>query len=141
MKINYWAVSTVFVLLTSTLFHTACDPAGACEADDDCFSGEFCYQGTCTPTSEGNDTGDPDTSDATTDADEDAENRDTTREDTRHDDTDASDAAGPPLAVIELTAGALHTCALLESSEIMCWGDNGNGSLGTGNDTAGIETS
>ncbi|MGM0558740.1 MAG: RCC1 domain-containing protein, partial [Myxococcota bacterium] len=33
------------------------------------------------------------------------------------------------------------TCALLESSEIMCWGDNGNGSLGTGNDTAGIETS
>ncbi|MCP5468386.1 MAG: DUF4215 domain-containing protein [Deltaproteobacteria bacterium] len=35
--------------------------------------------------------------------------------------------------VIQLTAGIFHTCALLETGEVYCWGDNTGGQLGYGN--------
>jgi alpha-tubulin suppressor-like RCC1 family protein len=33
---------------------------------------------------------------------------------------------------VQLTAGSEHTCALLESETVECWGDNQNDQLGTG---------
>jgi len=35
--------------------------------------------------------------------------------------------------VIQLVAGALHTCALLENGGVRCWGDGTSGQLGYGN--------
>src|SRR5207249_6936380 len=39
------------------------------------------------------------------------------------------DVGGP---VVQLTAGGLHTCALLEGGKIRCWGNNQYGQLGYG---------
>src|SRR5690606_34498692 len=36
-------------------------------------------------------------------------------------------------AVIQLVAGWLHTCALLETGRVRCWGEGSGGSLGYGN--------
>jgi hypothetical protein len=35
--------------------------------------------------------------------------------------------------VVQLAAGHLHTCALLSSGAVRCWGDPNNGALGYGN--------
>ncbi len=35
--------------------------------------------------------------------------------------------------VTQLTAGATHTCALLDNGKVRCWGGNDNGELGYGN--------
>lgn len=44
-------------------------------------------------------------------------------------------AALPPGArVKQLALGNYHTCALLESGRVACWGDNGMGQLGNGSD-------
>ncbi len=40
------------------------------------------------------------------------------------------DLGGP---VVQLTAGLSHTCALLESGDVRCWGVGSNGRLGYGN--------
>jgi alpha-tubulin suppressor-like RCC1 family protein len=32
---------------------------------------------------------------------------------------------------IDVVAGTFHTCALAEGSSMWCWGDNGEGQLGT----------
>lgn len=39
----------------------------------------------------------------------------------------------PPLTVRGLTAGATHSCALLDNGGIKCWGDGSSGRLGQGN--------
>ncbi|PRQ05521.1 RCC1 domain-containing protein [Enhygromyxa salina] len=35
----------------------------------------------------------------------------------------------------QFSAGGAHTCARLDSGDVRCWGDNGNGQLGIGNTT------
>ncbi|MGZ6309878.1 MAG: RCC1 domain-containing protein [Bdellovibrionota bacterium] len=43
-------------------------------------------------------------------------------------------AAGPNLSsVISVSAGAAHTCALLSTGTVMCWGDDTSGDLGDNN--------
>jgi alpha-tubulin suppressor-like RCC1 family protein len=50
-------------------------------------------------------------------------------------DVSVVDVGGP---VLDITAGARHSCALLESDEVVCWGFGGDGRLGYGNtDTIG----
>jgi len=45
------------------------------------------------------------------------------------------DVTGLPGPVVALSAGNLHTCAVLGSGAAMCWGLNGNGRLGDGTTT------
>src|SRR5204863_9618311 len=38
-------------------------------------------------------------------------------------------------AVSDLAAGGYHTCALMPDTTVRCWGRNGRGQVGNGNDT------
>jgi alpha-tubulin suppressor-like RCC1 family protein len=46
------------------------------------------------------------------------------------------DVIGLSSGVSALVAGYSHTCALLETGKVKCWGGNGNGQLGTDNNTS-----
>ncbi|MDQ6803548.1 MAG: hypothetical protein M3065_00980, partial [Actinomycetota bacterium] len=43
---------------------------------------------------------------------------------------------GPGRKAVAVTAGAVHTCVLLEDGNVLCWGEGGNGRLGYGNQTS-----
>jgi alpha-tubulin suppressor-like RCC1 family protein len=43
----------------------------------------------------------------------------------------ASQVAGLTTGVIAIAAGATHTCAIVAAGAVKCWGENGNGQLGT----------
>ena len=50
-------------------------------------------------------------------------------------------ALGSNVKATAISAGDIHTCALLDSKEVKCWGEGGVGRLGQGNtDTLGDET-
>jgi hypothetical protein len=51
------------------------------------------------------------------------------------------DQFGNRLYVTELALGALHTCALFNTNEVKCWGDNSYGQLGRGDSFSNIGTS
>ena len=57
-------------------------------------------------------------------------------EDERHRPTVVKNPAGtgPLTGVTQITAGADTTCAVLETGQARCWGDGGDGELGTGTD-------
>jgi len=42
---------------------------------------------------------------------------------------------GTDRTVVQVACGGVHTCALLDNGSVKCWGQNGNGQLGTGNTT------
>jgi alpha-tubulin suppressor-like RCC1 family protein len=42
---------------------------------------------------------------------------------------------GSLTGVVQLVAGASHTCALLDTGEVSCWGDNDRGQVGDGTTT------
>jgi hypothetical protein len=46
------------------------------------------------------------------------------------------DVVGLPSRPVGLAAGASHTCAVMESGALMCWGDNSRGQLGDGTTTS-----
>ncbi|OUZ09116.1 hypothetical protein BHE97_11475 [Aeromicrobium sp. PE09-221] len=46
--------------------------------------------------------------------------------------------AGLDEPVIAITAGVTHTCALTDTGDVYCWGDNGYGRLGDGTDDASL---
>lgn len=41
-------------------------------------------------------------------------------------------ASGPLLNVAQIRTGSTHTCAVLTSGQLRCWGNNDNGELGDG---------
>ncbi|WP_413288347.1 RCC1 domain-containing protein [Bdellovibrio sp. HCB337] len=45
---------------------------------------------------------------------------------------------GTGRTAVQIAAGALHTCALLDNSTVKCWGDGGYGLLGQGNGTVDL---
>lgn len=46
--------------------------------------------------------------------------------------SDAGFDAGPPPSIVQIGAGTLHTCALLDTGTVYCWGSDYRGMLGDG---------
>ncbi len=125
---SFGTLACLYVLVGLGLL-AGCDDPEACEQDSDCFSGEICYQQSCTPQFDDNN---PATSDDTGGGGQ---------GDSGHTDDSGGpndDYAGPKVA--QVAAGNLHTCALLEEGTVWCWGRCSEGQCGNGDDRSPIPT-
>jgi alpha-tubulin suppressor-like RCC1 family protein len=50
----------------------------------------------------------------------------------------ATPVAGLPAAATAIAAGQIHTCAVLSTGAVYCWGDNGAAQLGNGGTTSSL---
>jgi alpha-tubulin suppressor-like RCC1 family protein len=110
-------LAVLFALLATAALAAACDSSTNCETDGDCFAGEVCYEGNCSPDPGGNNGNNGNGHDG-----------------------GGGDGGGNGPQVVEVSAGGLSTCARLASGEIRCWGRNLNGELGNGETSNGEST-
>jgi alpha-tubulin suppressor-like RCC1 family protein len=108
----------------------------SCVSAQDCFLGEDCVNGTCVERGgEDRDTGESPNRDISGNHGEPG--------DAASGEDDIGEHGEQPMEgkiVAELVAGTEHSCVRLATEEVWCWGDNGNGELGSGSSQPGYRS-